>query len=94
MAGSMFLLRSVFWLGVVAFVVPYSAIDMANATFTIDSASLLKQVDQLPHYCQGNRKACVKALVMIEQMGKDGTRALNSARTHFARKDLNPSHSD
>ena len=57
----MVLLRGVFWLSLVAALVPYSKIDRTNATFAIDEAALMKGLAELPHFCRDHGAICEKA---------------------------------
>lgn len=57
----MFLLRSVFWLSLVACLVPYSSIDLPNATFSVDHAALVQRLAALPRYCRDREAVCKKA---------------------------------
>lgn len=80
----MVLLRGVFWLSLVAFVAPYSKIDLPNATFSIDHAALMKRVAALPHYCKDNAAVCEKAQALAIVIGNESLTLVQTiaARLH------------
>jgi len=67
----MVLLRGVFWLSLVAMLVPYSKIDLANATFSIDQAALSTRLARLPQFCNDNPAICEKAHTLAGVIGDE-----------------------
>jgi hypothetical protein len=78
----MVLLRGVFWLALVAAVVPYSTVDLSKATFAIDEPALMARVARLPQFCRDNRAICEKAGALAALASKEG---LALAQTIVAR---------
>jgi hypothetical protein len=75
----MFLLRGVFWLALVAYLVPYKTIDLPNARFVIDQKALMSRVAALPHYCEHNARACTAAREWASALGVQSRSAAHYA---------------
>jgi hypothetical protein len=79
----MVLLRGVFWLGLVAAVVPYSKIDLPGATFAVDRAALAQRLASAPHFCRDNALICQKALALAGVIGAQSLTAVQLAEARL-----------
>ena len=68
----MALVRGVFWLCLVAMLVPYSRIDLPNATFAVDRAALSDRLARLPQFCADNPVICRKAGALAGVIAEEG----------------------
>jgi hypothetical protein len=75
----MFLLRGLFWLGLIAYLAPYRTIDVAHASFVIDEKALAERLAALPHYCDHHARVCSTARDLADALGVQAHAALAEA---------------
>jgi hypothetical protein len=75
----MFLLRGLFWLGLIAYLAPYKMIDGAHASFIVDEKALAERFAALPHYCDHHHRVCGAAQDLAAALGAQAHAAVSEA---------------
>lgn len=68
----MYLLRALFWTGVLALFVPFKSFDLARGDIRVDRPALMSELKALPSYCDHRADVCRKAGEVAALMRKDG----------------------
>lgn len=68
----MYLLRALFWTGVLALFVPFKSFDLARGDIRVDRPALMSELKALPAYCDHRGDVCRKAGEVAALMRQDG----------------------
>ena len=71
----MIVLRGLFWLALVAYLVPYKTFDLPKGRFVIDEKALMASLRDLPHYCAHNARACRAADALVQTIAVESRAA-------------------
>ena len=75
----MFLLRGLFWLGLVAYLAPYKMIDSSHANILIDEQAIGAGLAALPRYCEDHHRVCAAALDLGHALCAQGEATIATA---------------
>ena len=67
----MYLLRALFWTGVLSLFVPFHSFDLARGDIRVDRPALMREIGALPDYCDRRADVCDKARDVLALMRSD-----------------------